>query len=104
MAAQGEAEHGCAQGGSCLPGQQEQPLGGKLPRRFCAGYDLGGWPECDGEGLSVPRQRIDEGPPESDLEADCCINVGGWVFVHQHGPVRPGSRRRRRERPPQRWC
>lgn len=79
--AQGEADHGCAQGEPCRPGHHDPP---------------------------VPRQRGAEpmlpAMPEPTPGPGCCSDLPGWAGAHRHGPVRPRSRTGRQERPPRRWC
>ncbi|WBB67063.1 hypothetical protein [Micromonospora sp. WMMD812] len=128
--AQGEAEHGCAQGEPCRPGHHEQPVakhrqlaGGlpSLPADPVAGWPgeavggwsaeaVGGWPaERADEDAPVPRQRAGEPTPPVEPEPvpvtwGCRSDLPGWAGAHRHGPVRPRQRGGRRERPPRRWC
>ncbi|GIJ78589.1 hypothetical protein SAMN05443287_10966 [Micromonospora phaseoli] len=81
--AQGEAEHGCAQG---------EDVASTWPR---------------GVEPSVPRQRAAEPPAPGQPESTtggCRSVLPGWAGAHRHGPVRPAHRSLRRERPPRRWC
>lgn len=104
--AHGEAEHGCAQGEPCRLGHHEQHTAGRHPRRSSGTpHDLAGWPTERGEDEPiVPRQRTEENEPGYDPQPGCRSELPGWAGAHRHGGVRPGSRRSRRERPPQRWC
>ncbi|MFY1703571.1 hypothetical protein ACN28G_17830 [Micromonospora sp. WMMA1923] len=108
--AHGEAEHGCAQGETCRPGQHEQSTGAKHHRRTAGGPPYPGEPipERADEEPTVPRQRVAEPPtvadPASTAEQGCLSDLPGWAGAHRHGPVRPRRRGGRRERPPQRWC
>lgn len=108
--AHGEAEHGCAQGEPCRPGHHEQPAPAKQPRwtglTHSAEPAAGRGPDRD-DAASLPRPRPAEPvPPGGSEPADegCRSDLPGWAGGHRHGPVRPGNRRLRRERPPRRWC
>ncbi|NES29267.1 hypothetical protein GCE86_18025 [Micromonospora terminaliae] len=109
--AQGEAEHGCAQGEPCRPGHHEQPAPAKHPRRAGLTHPepAAGWaPERADDEPPVPRQRATEPVPPAGGEAEpaqgCRSDLPGWAGAHRHGAVRPRSRTVRRERPPRRWC
>ncbi|MEU4480724.1 hypothetical protein AB0F68_22115 [Micromonospora sp. NPDC023966] len=110
--AQGEAEHGCAQGEPCRLGHHEQPAPAKHPRRTGLTHPAepgAGWtPERADEEPPVPRQRAAEPVPPAGPEAEpaqgCRSDLPGWAGAHRHGPVRPRTRTVRRERPPRRWC
>ncbi|MEV4200450.1 hypothetical protein [Micromonospora globbae] len=113
--AQGEAEHGCAQGEPCRPGHNDQQAAAKH-RRPVGGLPsfppdpAGGWPgERVDEDVPVPRQRAGEPALPVDPEpvrsgSACRSDLPGWAGAHRHGAVRPPHRGGRRERPPGRWC
>ncbi|MEU1812434.1 hypothetical protein O7622_26095 [Micromonospora sp. WMMD1076] len=108
--AQGEAEHGCAQGEACRRGH-DQPATATHPRRPCLNHQgeqpAGRVPERAEDEPGVPRQRAAEPAHLADDEpADrsCRSDLSGWAGAHRHGAVRPRNRTARRERPPRRWC
>ncbi|RLP92252.1 MULTISPECIES: hypothetical protein [unclassified Micromonospora] len=112
--AHGEADHGCAQGEPCRPGNHDPQAAAKHRRA------VGGAPSHPPEPTTgrpadrpdddavVPRQRTGEpalpGEPEPDPTSGCRSEMPGWAGAHRHGPVRPRQRATRRERPPRRWC
>ncbi|MFC3500661.1 hypothetical protein ACFOOK_06730 [Micromonospora krabiensis] len=126
--AQGEAEHGCAQGEPCRPGHHDQPAAAKHRRPVGAIPPIplepvghrpveapGARPaEAPGprpveEDAPVPRQRSGEAAPPVEPEpvravSSCRSDLPGWAGAHRHGAVRPPQRAGRRERPPRRWC
>ncbi|GAA2219722.1 hypothetical protein ACFY2R_24870 [Micromonospora olivasterospora] len=105
--AQGEAEHGCAQGEGCRPGHHE-PLPAAKHHRRPAGppYPAEPGPPRGEDDPPVPRQRTPESPVGGELgrSASCRNDQPGWAGAHRHGPVRPRHRAVRQERPPRRWC
>ncbi|MFD6663329.1 hypothetical protein ACFWDK_13275 [Micromonospora chalcea] len=110
MAAQGEAEHGCAQGEPCRRGH-DQPVTATHPRRPCLHHQgeqaVGRAAERAEDEPAVPRQRAAEPAhlaDEPSPEQGCRSELAGWAGAHRHGAVRPLNRRSRRERPPSRWC
>ncbi|MFC0504119.1 hypothetical protein [Micromonospora costi] len=112
--AQGEAEHGCAQGEPCRPVQHD-PQASAKHRRPVGGMPYPADPagarpvERAEDDVAVPRQRA--GDPVVPVEPEdpvgdvgCRSDLPGWAGAHRHGPVRPPQRGSRRERPPRRWC
>ncbi|WP_328344068.1 hypothetical protein [Micromonospora sp. NBC_00421] len=116
--AHGEAEHGCAQGEPCRPGQHDQP-GSARPHRRSSTDQVCRVERVDDDPVP-PRQRSAEtadgaasrpaavepgpvGPSDAPTRA-CRSNLAGWAGAHRHGPVRPGRRPQRLQRPPHRWC
>ncbi|MEV6367627.1 hypothetical protein AB0L86_12115 [Micromonospora musae] len=122
--AQGEADHGCAQGEPCRPGHDQQAaakqrrLGGgapSFPAEPAAGRSgltepaPGRGAERPEEEPAVPRQRAAEPSPPVEPEpvsprSGCRSDLPGWAGAHRHGAVRPPLRGTRHERPPRRWC
>ncbi|TDB73774.1 hypothetical protein [Micromonospora sp. KC721] len=133
--AHGEADHGCAQGESCRPGQHDQTGSARPHRRLvaapCPSEQVARGSERADDELTVPRQRSGQERPEGcpgvrateppapeppggrthgvepagrDASRGCRSELAGWAGAHRHGPVRPGRRPVRRERPPHRWC
>ncbi|MBM7078543.1 hypothetical protein [Micromonospora humida] len=117
--AHGEADHGCAQGESCRPGHHDQPGAARPHRRLATEQVCRAVERADDE-LALPRQRgvetvdgaavrpaaVEPGPtgqPDPPTRA-CRSDLAGWAGGHRHGPVRPGRRRQRVQRPPHRWC
>ncbi|MEV4519889.1 hypothetical protein AB0J77_06630 [Micromonospora tulbaghiae] len=109
--AQGEAEHGCAQGEACRRGH-DQPATATHPRRPCLNQQgeqqAGRAPERAEDEPGVPRQRAAAEPAhpadEEPVDRSCRSGLAGWAGAHRHGAVRPRNRTVRRERPPRRWC
>ncbi|QDY09993.1 hypothetical protein FJK98_24910 [Micromonospora sp. HM134] len=116
--AHGEADHGCAQGEPCRPGHPDQPPAARPHRRMATEQVCRAAERADDE-LTLPRQRGTEtvdgaasrpaaepgptGQPDTPARA-CRSDLAGWAGAHRHGPVRPGRRRQRVQRPPHRWC
>ncbi|MFY1624336.1 hypothetical protein ACN261_01320 [Micromonospora sp. WMMD723] len=117
--AHGEADHGCAQGEPCRPGHHDQS-GAARPHRRLATEQVCRAAERADDELALPRQRgvetvdgatsrpaaVEPGPtgqPDPPARA-CRSDLAGWAGAHRHGPVRPGRRRQRVQRPPHRWC
>ncbi|MEU4679915.1 hypothetical protein [Micromonospora sp. NPDC023737] len=122
--AQGEADHGCARGEPCRPGNDQQAAA--KPRRLTGGLPPfptdpaagrsgpaepapGRGAERPEEDVAVPRQRSGEPVPPAEPEpteprSGCRSELPGWAGAHRHGAVRPPLRDVRRERPPRRWC
>ncbi|MEV0807132.1 hypothetical protein [Micromonospora sp. NPDC050200] len=104
----------------------------RLAAAPCPTEQAGRAPERADEELAVPRQRPAEtaaseaatprprgvepghrpravepagpGEPDRSTPRACRSDLAGWAGAHRHGPVRPGRRPDRRERPPHRWC
>lgn len=60
-----------------------------------------------GAAVSATENADEPVDADADLDEDGALprlQLIAWESAHRHGPVRPRQRRRRRERPPHRWC
>ena len=85
------------------------------PEEVCLGGAHHAAPTSDGVAPTADSGAARTGPESAAEQIDGELDHGedgfmprlqlvAWSAAHRHGPVRPRQRRRRRERPPHRWC